>query len=142
MKILNILLLIFLSACGKAPQIDSELRPYLDNFFYYAKVYDVELNDWDFDILFASSMENIRGYCNSNGIRINKEFWNSANYLDKEQLFFHEAGHCFLGLSHIGTPSIMHPSLIGYFYYANNRDMLIKELFTLPPQHIYITPGS
>lgn len=59
---------------------------------------------------------------------VRKEFWDQATDLTREQLMFHELGHCVLGRQHT-TYGIMHTPLLKDEYYKANRDKLIEELF-------------
>jgi len=73
-------------------------------------------------------------------IVINREYWESLkdDYC-KEQLIYHELGHCLLQLDHddstvwkgsyLVPKSIMHPIHFGcYPFYRDNRDYYINEL--------------
>jgi hypothetical protein len=59
---------------------------------------------------------------------------------DKEQLLFHELGHCVLNRKHcdlvvnLDPISLMHPKMLKSEYYKNNRDELIEELFNADPR--------
>jgi hypothetical protein len=138
--------LIFLSACGTPPKVDSELQPFINSFIELSKQYNPELDLPDevyFDVLFVPKLKSpYIGTCGSQGIQISKEFWDRVGHFDREQLMFHELGHCFLGLNHTKTIAIMYPYLINQFYYISHRDELLRGLFIFPIQQIYVTPGS
>lgn len=76
---------------------------------------------------------NTVGQCRrwSNGDReifIDQEFWNFATNSLREQLFFHEMGHCDLDLEHVQGLAIMSPSLIQDTFYRDNRETLIDDM--------------
>lgn len=65
-------------------------------------------------------------------------FWSMATPFEKEELLYHELGHCELGRRHnaykdrqTGCPlSIMYPTVFGLEYcYLKNRKSYIMELF-------------
>lgn len=74
-------------------------------------------------------------------ITIDKEFFISLNDLGKEELIFHELGHCilnrahtseFIKINHMSVPkSIMYPYVFGEWPdYINNIDYYAKELLS------------
>ena len=69
-------------------------------------------------------------------IQIDRTFWESASDAAKENLMFHELGHCILIRGHketksAGIPdSLMFPSLIPYHYEKDKRPY-INELFSI-----------
>jgi hypothetical protein len=69
-------------------------------------------------------------------VRIDAGTWLKLDTYGKEQLMFHELGHCILDREHCssvegdGKPaSVMYPSLIGHWYNENTRDEYLEELF-------------
>jgi Zn-dependent peptidase ImmA (M78 family) len=63
-------------------------------------------------------------------------YWNLANDAHRENLVFHELGHCVLNRDHVnrinldGVPeSIMNYSLMEPYQYEMNRAILLQELF-------------
>lgn len=76
----------------------------------------------------------------SRKIEIDPDYWQSVNALGKEQLVFHELGHCALNLDHNSNmldlheagmipASIMYPYVFGEEpYYEEFRNYYIKEL--------------
>lgn len=134
MRILLIALALLVSACGKSPDIlDPELAPYVDRFKAEGIKYGHPVTIF-FDIQFGvpdPSNARVVGECSgNNGVIISAGFWEHAPDADKEQLMFHELGHCALFLSHVKTYSIMYPIMLNTFWYLHYRDALVKELFT------------
>lgn len=69
-------------------------------------------------------------------ITIRQEIWDQMEDVDREELIFHEMGHCVLGREHTsvqtsdGIPeSIMNPYRISNSIYETNREYYISELF-------------
>ena len=70
-------------------------------------------------------------------VLIDRDFWSFASNPEREQLLFHELGHCLLWRGHTsktfrdGRPiSIMNPVLILSDYeYMSNREYYLNELF-------------
>lgn len=64
-----------------------------------------------------------------NTIRVLKPYWDGAADDTKENLIFHEMGHCVLKLEHTSCPNIMCPSMLDPAYYELNRTHLLDDLF-------------
>ena len=69
-------------------------------------------------------------------VTISAEAWASSTDAEREELIFHELGHCLLGLKHVaginsdGIPkSLMDPSEIQGAIYEQNRDFYLKGIF-------------
>lgn len=126
--------LLFLSACGKPEPkvIDPAFLPLLNSFKQYANSYG-KIYDYDISITFVEKYDkaNVVGQCTGNDtITIRRSFWNNVNDLQREDVLFHELGHCVMNLDHVPTPSIMNAQTLQLWYYAAYREELIKELFT------------
>lgn len=75
-----------------------------------------------------------------NWIEFDEDYWNTLTYYGKEELVFHELGHCVYGLEHderrgnVGIYSevplsIMYPVHFGSMnYYKENTNYYYKEL--------------
>lgn len=63
------------------------------------------------------------------GITLKIDYWKEANDTQKENLLFHELGHCILGLGHNKYKSVMYPSILDPDYYLENRKQLLDDLF-------------
>lgn len=102
-------------------------------------------------------------------VTVNPYFWNGGEYKDslgvkrsitasttaqKEQVLFHELGHCMMGREHedgsipsldrnIMTPSsIMNSFMISTNTYKTNYEYYMKELFQTNPQKIVYSSGN
>jgi len=74
-------------------------------------------------------------------IDVNEKAWKEAGVLGREQIIFHELGHCVLNRGHDDTlttvgsyksakKSIMNASVFGdSFVYRDNKDYYYTELF-------------
>lgn len=122
-------------SCGKPKGKDMPIsvRPFVVMFeHHWGKQID------NIFITFGDLPQGRAGECTnlSNGdIVIDTLFWAYATVATKEQLIFHELGHCVLGREHNAKivngreQSIMNPNLLLDSTYLPNRDEYIKELF-------------
>jgi hypothetical protein len=99
---------------------------------------------------------NTLGVCRYGGdmivpeIRINRQFWKVASMISREQLMFHEMGHCVLGRPHNASEylgyyplSIMNPYFFGDNLYTVNYNSYVNELFlNKTPSVIYASGVS
>ena len=161
MKYLIILALLTLSACaptlkGEGLKVDPAFSPYLTNFINQSYLVGKPVSVNDLTIEFDPNIQSrvptnsmVLGVCDqrtlSNSIiSINPSFWKYASNADREQLLFHELGHCVLSRDHDTTRvgsidtnsghalSIMYPYHMGTQAYTNNYDYYMKELFGAP----------
>ena len=101
MKYLS-LFLLFLSACGEKPYIEPELVIYLDRFKQEiaqpitADFVSISFGELTYPIL-GRCMRGIYPY---SYVKIDKISWDKMNENGKEELVYHELGHCVLGLLH------------------------------------------
>lgn len=102
----------------------------------------------DVNVVFQDlTAQNIVGQCDGIGtVQIDPTNWTTLQDLGKEQLIFHELGHCVLGLGHNRTmieftdsnnntqfipESIMYPQEFGNFlFYQQNLNYYHNELKT------------
>ena len=63
-------------------------------------------------------------------VEIDHEKWLGASNSRREQLVFHELGHCDLGILHTKA-GIMRANQLQDSFYVSNRDILVHELFNL-----------
>ncbi len=138
---------------GSAPKpgIHPDVKPHVDRFIELGKQHrgaDFTIPNINIDIGKANDLtdqfllSNVLGWCkpwfSPREILLDEEYWQSAGTLDREQLVFHELGHCALDREHNETwarddwpTSIMYPSNeIDQHKYAAWYDYYIKELFT------------
>lgn len=161
---LSLLILVLSTSCGvknDKPQgsVSSELKPYLDKFESYARANGIDVDSYSLSMSFSESMPKsdnggfVIGYCQRSiegqNVVIQGSYWNSASVSDREQLIFHELGHCLLGLSHNDTienapiynwpnayatnvpSSIMNTFHFDSRLYSGNRETYVKRLFGL-----------
>lgn len=133
-----LLLLWLLSGCAaRNYDIDPAFLEYANR---WEAIYGVEVET---DIRFADLKDNTVGLCSGGSkkvITIDAEYWNDQTDFGKEELIFHEFGHCLLNLGHDNSlimmngvqipKSIMYPYTIGDAVYAPNRDYYREELKT------------
>lgn len=144
---MNVILLIFslvASACGsehdyKDKKIDSEFKDLIELF---EKEQDVKV---DVDVIFNSLNPPTVGMCyffrdtttqDKTGVRIeiDPEFWFDSSKITKEELLFHELGHCILDRDHDTTvlygtipKSVMYPYVFTTSY-SLFREYYVNEL--------------
>jgi hypothetical protein len=143
---------VFLASCGsqvvnKTNKIDAELQPYVDSFELYSGIQYMGTADLSPPEVIQFYNENAVGVCivYKNGdkeIKIDNEYWEISSLTVKEQLIFHELGHCalmrnhnseFLTLSkddelYNAPQSIMYPYTFGGPLYTILRDYYMQEL--------------
>ncbi len=100
MKYLSFLLLFIVSACGREPYVDPEL-------FQYAKNFEKEIgySTANITMIFRDLDMPTIGRCtidlsSNNLIEIDSNFWMISDFDEKEQLMYHELGHCAMYLDH------------------------------------------
>jgi len=125
---------------------DKELQPYVKEFIKYANLYwkdcwenrEIHIELGDIQNIYPDVSTRVIGICNmlSKRIIIDIDFFNYANEYEREEVIFHELGHCYLDRPHIKTrisnrpTSIMYPTLLDYRSYKQYRQNYIYELFT------------
>lgn len=149
---------LFIIGCGSKPKdhfrhvpspapfkysLEAEFIPYYERFTDVYKVDVKYVAGWFADT--NSHSENAVGICysytdGSRRIEIDPDYWANSSDDGKEQLMFHELGHCALNLDHNETTidlknygiipaSIMWPYTFGEnWYYAELKDYYLKEL--------------
>lgn len=148
------IVVLMIGGCAKPPQIkvvriDSELQEYATRFEQASSVYAnhpivIDNLVMVFDDALTKSGE--IGFCEQNPdqplVHISRAYWNLVSDRDREELVFHELGHCVLWLQHDNAsvidainPSQQVPASImkvyhfdGGFYYQNRVEYL-KQLF-------------
>lgn len=117
-------------------QVEADLLPYVNRF---EQIWGSQVN---FPIYQAVIDPQYGGICSGMGtgakvVIINSLHWSTLGEEEKEQLVFHELGHCALNRQHRedlnpdGSPvSIMYHQMFGYLLqYSVNKQTYIKELF-------------
>ena len=122
---------------------DATLTPYLQRFADYYKVKTSHIATEYADLNIDD--KHTVGLCwsyddGARKIQIDAEYWNVTTDNGKEQLIWHELGHCALNLEHDETliyrddygsipKSIMYPSVFGdSYFYEDLKDYYFKEL--------------
>lgn len=141
---------LFLSGCAQLPEhrkvfrIDNELLPYV-------KVFEKEASKRGLVIVIDDLVATIKviedteiaGTCETQQtprIIIDKEYWVNGSDASREQVIFHELGHCILGRGHndasysptpgVRVPaSIMSSSTHYEYVYSKYRSYYLDELF-------------
>ena len=121
-------ILLMLASCGKVDPnrvtvVDEAFIPYISRFEA-----EIEVSADGIDMNFSDLKGNIVGVCEvgwkERSVLIDKEFWDSSSESEKEELIYHELGHCAMNLDHDselikdgGCPkSIMYPEMLGSCY--------------------------
>jgi hypothetical protein len=147
MRYLIIISTILLGACGRFHLVEGiwyypeELTPHIEEYLTQREHY---LGNESFKYVitfgFYELPDGILGRCKTEAsskfndvhvtkvIMIDREGWEGLDYLDREELIFHELGHCDLDKKHTEHLSIMYPYHIGY-HYETDREAMIGELF-------------
>ena len=142
------LVLVVLCSCSEDQDlrfVEADLVPYFESFVEEGAKRGIEV---DFEALHvegfiqSTNEENVVGQCSHteeapNAVIIDPVLWRIASESKKEQVIFHELGHCYLKRSHDDSKdasgvciSIMHSgSNICSLNYAQNRDYYLDELF-------------
>jgi len=131
--------------------VDKEVRVYVDRFNSYANIFLDGYSQPGIDVGFGTLSLMSEGYgknYDTIGLCINhfrptvildKKFWRTASPVQREELVFHELGHCILGRDHeeatqnlLGYTqpvSLMNPYILSEPDYLHMRDYYIAELF-------------
>lgn len=176
MKKTNLLLIIalsfFITNCGlvmnheELASVDPSVQPFVDRFNAYSAAHGREPIS-DLVVVLDGTMKPFEdngtitlGLCyfgtqtTSPKIKINPNFWERASLSAKEELIFHELGHCILGRDHTSTQvvaadaaitipvSIMHPYHLGRDIFEGNYNQYISELFTRSTKPMFYLAAS
>jgi hypothetical protein len=133
--------LLILSACGHG-SIDPAFTEYVTRFESSARDQGKAItvtNSIRFGIV--DSHDGVQAVCDAGVITVDRNAWNGSVDLDREEIIFHELGHCTLGRQHLNdtewdaslfysvATSIMNLSRVDLSAYSVNRSEYIKELF-------------
>ena len=109
---MRLLVLIILVSCGKSDFVKNSTEDHdkdysIDSaFIEYVDSFKQDFNrDFKIKISFDDRESSIAGTCYTytdgyREIKIDRDYWNSINSNAKEQLIYHELGHCILDLGH------------------------------------------
>lgn len=122
---------------------EDTLIPYIDEFKVRVALAGLTPDFSGLDVKFSDSLpSNVLGSCimYSEYVTINRSLWVQLGPLDREELIFHELGHCILKRLHeptvvSGVPvSIMYPYHLGGVYGESLRYPAYQsELFSVNP---------
>lgn len=121
----------------------ASLQPYVDAFMVNLGIAGLAPDVSSLTVNFTTTLpNNVLGSCTmgQGRVRINQVLWATLTAASREELMFHELGHCILNRGHDSTEvsgvpvSIMHPYHLGPAYYAdvNLYDKYMAELFSTP----------
>lgn len=102
MKKLSVILLLILNACGQTPYVEQDFVIYLDNFKkeisqkITTEYVSISFGELEYPII-GRCMRGIYPY---SYIKVDKIAWDKMNNDGKEELIYHELGHCVLFLLH------------------------------------------
>ena len=128
--------------------VDSQFRKTLKMFKLLAATKDIAIDDSNLSITFGM-VRNIKstiiGTCQLDDfgtmvIKIHDASWIKLDPYQREELIFHELGHCALARPHCtvkekGKPiSLMYPEITPKDHYKNHRKEMIDELFNIDPR--------
>lgn len=142
--VFSILLLVSASACGRSAVYDvGEFQPYVDRFTNEAANRGKSMKVTDLVIKYGQLQRPLeRGACEISPdepptITIRQDTWLAMTEAEREELLFHELGHCVLRRLHKsdvaenGLPvSIMNPFIVRGDLYSLNQDYYLDELFS------------
>lgn len=116
MKELYVCILLLFTGCGRTI-VDVQLQPYFNSFANKIHVSTAGVSG-----TIQPMHTQAIGVCDisSATITIDSTYWNTIDDSQREQLVFHELGHCAMGLQHVNTTqpdkcptSIMYPLAFG-----------------------------
>lgn len=127
----------------KVYRVDAEFTPYMDTFKTEAMNRYVVIFIPYLIMIFGDTSHlgsDVVGYCammrTTPRIVIQREFWDQATPQEKENLIFHELGHCVLDRDHTQTflpdgrpESLMYDYLLDSGMYQLHRAYYLDELF-------------
>jgi hypothetical protein len=127
-----ILYCIFLSGCASKPDIQS----YQLQFIRDAQARKVKLYSRTVIVTYATLPKHRIADClpathsTAARMRISEEHWEYFTESEREQIVYHELGHCFLHLAH-QRAGIMQANIMPDWEYVKHRKTLINNLFRL-----------
>ena len=135
-RILNAyFLFIMMLISHNASSVVPEVKPFVDRFVSIAKQCEIKVNDETLRVEYNESKEvsAILATCQRaiNLVKVNKPVFDSVHNIVREQLIFHELGHCLLHQDHDDNDlNLMNSEgFIEDTAYYNNYNYYIKRLF-------------
>lgn len=138
MRYVCFLISLSLLACGRpSAKVDPILKPYFLSFETNVGA-TTEYIDAEFISIEPPNVGLCQTYDSGDNkkITVDPAYWANASESQRQQLIYHELGHCVLGLAHVTTfkvdqcpTSIMYPYTFGDSYcYSNERNYYFQEL--------------
>lgn len=149
------------ASVGQVPGIGAPFKKYADSFAKTGKLYGLNIRLNALTIRFGTPMGELDAQDKKQemmlfasctiytadwsqpDIIVLKSWWDSAGDLDKEEVMFHEMGHCLLkqqhrdGMTNKGYKlSIMHRIHMGAAYYEPVRKYYLDELFEYGKKYV------
>lgn len=115
-------------------QINIDFKPYVAKFEYYS------LDIVNSSIMYGKMAWPTVGECfyDTQTVLVDEKYFNKMGYLGKEELIFHELGHCELNRDHEDDMMDYCPRTIMYFQtfgdsacYAQKHEYYMDELFNI-----------
>lgn len=131
-----ILLLLLITSPNIKKSQEPEVKPYVNEFIRFGKLFKIKNIKQQVDgirIKFGKVKNNEYANCNYfyNEITLNKKAWGKLSHENKEELIFHELGHCVLNIQ--GHTEIGIMKAVGLHHplvYRFNYEFLINDLFS------------
>lgn len=134
------LLLLLLSGCGNNLHIEAKYQPYVTAFEKRSITYGnpVQITNLKICTVPTITPNNVIAQCFyyiTPTIKVSEEFWSQMDVYLREQVLFHEIGHCILHRGHRSDLnnniplSIMNPYELSADQYKNNYVQYMHELF-------------
>lgn len=157
MRIISLFCLLILVGCGKdynpdlnRPHVNTDLATYVNRFVQVADLLGHPVSLGRIQVNFVNTMEGSAiGKCYSGimtpRVEVNRSYWERAGVTNssREQLIFHELGHCLLGRGHRNDESYLYGTFIplsvmnsyafGSWKYENNWNYYMQELLQMSP---------
>lgn len=136
MKYVILILTLGLVGCGRAPGTYEGFEMYVEGFLVEARARGAHVSMYGVDIKLVDEMDpslapGTIGACDFNSGRITllKSSWNKYPEI-REEIVFHELGHCALLKGHSDCPNLMCPSVPDSSDYLANRSHYLDVLFS------------
>lgn len=112
---------------------DPEFAQYVAEFSRYGKMASQAIPPrvQNVSVIFGKVDENAYAWCDlfANQIVVDKAGWVKLSHAEREELLFHEMGHCVLNLDHEDGTIMQAKGLLGSVYYTTNYNFLLNYLF-------------
>lgn len=160
-KAVLLFLVISLSACGKKENphvaIESQFASYVNNFQVRSQEQGRGVVIDNLEVSMVPTLDklgsNVVGVCYRNvdgsgtpRVEISEEYWIRMDTDAREELMFHELGHCVITRGHRGSVdasgfplSVMNPFIFSSYHYLQNYHNYMYELFN---QRDYVAPST